>query len=171
MYEFEFEGAVETIGGVGKVKFLAFVIVDGQELVLYDAQKRGLVTKFIRETDRRAILQSISPYLKVFMSFEPEGVGQRKGYYNFFLRLGSASTTRIGIRPRIGRFKDCNLPYFFEGQADFMTQEEIEEKCSENTRLFYRKQTYLTKSEISEIVTIIPVEISGEPVEVRKLRF
>lgn len=153
--------------------FCFFRIEEGREVsevMLYRAEKRGIITRAaeldLQEDELVGVphYSALVPDVKIFAS--SAGFGVQKRYYSYFIRLDATSPKIITIRPFGLKYGQA-----FRARGRFLTPAEVKEMYGEDseTYQFYTRQTYLSKYELQDYVTIENVGVPV-PQDVRRIR-
>ena len=184
---FQFEGGSVTKNR-SQYKFHCFVVnSDKTEHFLYSAIKKGLASKvnilimgdvFHRGTDwwsgydpNKVVYRSVVPILKLFTA--TQGFGTAKEYFSYFIALDPNSDKSLTIKP-LG-YKEMGEDWFFSAPGRFMSDSEIRAffGTDSQTYKFYRRQSFISKSRLLDMVKIRSrdvVEVPEEEEETRYLR-
>lgn len=175
MFGFSYKGGTQVQDNK-TYKFLAVVLDPPDEMFLYDALKKSMVYK---DHDAMALdsyridmptpYTTSYPYIKLFTA--QNGFGLQKKYVSFYVMLTNLSDTIIRINP-FGH-ESIQSGKYFEARGKLLSPLEIEALVSEQAYMFYQKQTYLSRQELSEMVQVKPISPENSSIlsEVRKLRF
>lgn len=153
-------------------KFFLFAILEDRELIFYDAVKQGLVKRVsCAAQEEQPLSGTANPYVcfapevKIFMA--SQGFGIRRSYYSFFFRFDKTSPSLITITPFGPNLKG----FSFQGRGRFMGSEEIKGRYGEDSQVYsyFCRQTYLSKTELRQHVTVGTVDVEAQ--QVRVLRF
>jgi hypothetical protein len=180
-YRFYWKGGQEKVNegssGEENYKFYMFAVLEDTESIFYEATKQGLIKPAPTTPDDQDqaddILRSgakpyviFTPEIKVFMA--SQGFGVRRSYYSFFFKFENEVKDVITIRP----FGPNHKNHLFRGRGRFMSNDEIKTRYGGDSQTFkyFMRQTYLSKAELRQHVTIGEAIHDGGPTQVRHVR-
>ena len=142
-YEFTFNGGIQPVER-GKVSFLLFFVVNGEEVPLHTMVREGMVLPPIASPFGPSLVTSKSMYhtscslLKLFIM--ETGFGVQKRYHSFYMQLQNAVVPNVTVHP-FGEAYTVER-FFFEGKVRFLKKGEAMENLAEgsSSRLFLKKQ-------------------------------
>jgi len=160
MYDLIYKGGVPK-NMENPPKFLLFARVQDKDLIFMDALRSGVFTP---KQGQFMHYNSLSSSVKVFSSWKDMG---RMYYYSTFLELDEGKDL-ITICPTV--MFNANHGFIFEARGEILSGEAIMERWGEENYRYYRRQAQLTESALNRMITIKKLDVSGEPLEIRKLR-
>jgi len=169
MFRLEFKGGAVR-SETETSKFYLFAVIDKQEFIMFDAIKRGIMQRQPPHMDSAHPELEVSP--NVFLSQTPHykiftatsGFGTPRLYYSFFFQINEESPKIVTIKP-FGNIPD----YYFKARGLFLTKDQIEDLCGDETIKFYKKQAYLSKAQIQAMVKVEGCTEGGVKRKVRRL--
>jgi hypothetical protein len=150
-YRFYFKGGTHKQKSTEVYKFYLFAMLEDQELIYYDARRRGVIYDAPIGGDT-ALEESISVVSEVKVFMAQNGFGIRKSYYSFFFKFERIGGKVITIRP----FGPNPDDFMFRARGRFLNSSEIKERvgAESQTYKYYNWQTYLSKAELRKHITV-----------------
>lgn len=168
-YLFELKSGSIKEGG-NTYKFWGIVFAEGAEHMHFNALKLGYVKKSTTlNLNQSAPNKYVSffPYFKIFMA--ASGFDARKMYYSFFFEFLNTSDKIYTITPfpdktdQIGRLQ-------FKAKGRFLNPHEVKDlynsmdsAAAKDSYMFYLRQPFLSKVELSSIITVERLGETGVP--------
>lgn len=116
-FEFEFNGGVRKPGTHETEKFLAFFVVGGKELPMYQLIRDNLILR--SEDDPHKYFTGCN-ILKVFIGHQ--GFGVQRRYYSFYMQMTEEHRPTVRLQSVVER-----SPYYFSGKVHFLKKNQIVE--------------------------------------------